>query len=449
MGNGVAVGTEIDRGLFQDQGCPRASAALSDGAPRNFARAERARPSRPVAENARVALLNTGLSLYVQDYPVPWCVRIAPVTIQRHMFVQLLVAALVVTGVLSGILTLGGLFRNVPTAVLYSRAILPVALGVLPINVYNALPIGVAVAAAWYYTNLVADHAVDVLYAAGFSYFSVILPALVLALLAATVGFYLSFVEAPRGWGRLLDAIYIGTHNVDPSNLDAQRFYALNDNSRTFYFGRWLNKDEIAEVFMRDIDDGSETSISAPIGEFVKVPSTTFLYLREAVVETRKAGQPAPRIIKLNELWINTGLRGSATPERNATYLPELGPVAFAAAHNQGDAHSQREWIAEAFKRTIPPILTITYVLVGIRLAFLGLGGRQETSWKLHAICAGIIVHHVILFLAADGLISQDIRMAWLIVAVIAIEIGIGILISSGPAHPETFGLRPAPKTAS
>jgi lipopolysaccharide export LptBFGC system permease protein LptF len=356
------------------------------------------------------------------------------------MFVQLLLASLVVTGVLSGILTLGGLFRNVPSAVLYSRAIFPVALGVLPINVYNALPIGVAVAVTWYYTNLVADHTIDVLYAAGFSYFSAILPALLLAFSAATFGLYLSFVEAPRGWTRLLDAIYVGTHNVDPSNLEARRFYGLNDNSRTFYFERWLSKDEIGDVFVREItDDGLEKSISAPIGDFVKIPSATFLYLRDAVVETRKAGERAPTIISFNELWISTGLRGSATPERNLTYLAELGPVAFAVAYNQGDARYQREWMDEAFKRAIPPIVTVTYVLVCIRLALLGLGRRQEAFWKLHAICAGVLVHHVILFLAADGLISLHGRLAWIIVAVIAVEISFGIAVNSVPFQPRTL----------
>src|ERR1700733_4229039 len=138
-------------------------------------------------------------------------------TIQRHMFVQLLVALLVVTATLSGILTLLVLFTNVPPAVLYSKAVLPLALGALTINFYNVLPIGAAIAAAWYYGNLVADHTIDVLYAAGFSYFSVVLPALVLALLATSAGFYLSLVEAPHGWSRVLDAMYI-----DPSKLEPQ-----------------------------------------------------------------------------------------------------------------------------------------------------------------------------------------------------------------------------------
>ena len=130
---------------------------------------------------------------------------------------------------------------------------LQVVLGALPINFCNVLPIGIVVAAAWYYTNLIDDHAIDALYATGFSYFSVIAPALLLALLAAAFGFYLSLVEVPRGWSRVLDAIYIGTHDVDPSTLEPQRFYTLNDNSRTFYFGRrLLTDDEIAEVFMQD-----------------------------------------------------------------------------------------------------------------------------------------------------------------------------------------------------
>jgi lipopolysaccharide export system permease protein len=355
-------------------------------------------------------------------------------TIQRHMFVQLLVALLVVTSTLSSILTLVVLFASAPSAVLYSKAVLPVVLGALPINFCNVLPIGVAIAATWYYTNLVADHAIDALFATGFSYFSVILPALLLALLATVFGFYLSLVEVPRGWSRVLDAMYFGTHDVDPSTLEPQHFYTLNDNSRTFYFGRRLPDDEIAEVFMQErTGDGGERSISSPSGSFVKTPGTTLLYLTDVVLQTRKAGERTPTITSVNRLWIDSGMRGSATPERNSTYLAELGSVAFAAAYNQGDAHYQREWIDEAFKRTIPPILTVTYLLVSVRLALLGLGGRQERPWKLYAICVGIIVHHAVLLLSIDALISLDRRMAWAVAAIIVIEICMGIVVNFVP----------------
>lgn len=348
------------------------------------------------------------------------------------MFVQLLVALLIVTSALASILILAALFTNVPSAVLYSKAVLPFVLGALPINVCNVLPVSVAIVAAWYYTNLVADHAVHVLYATGFSHFSVVLPGLLLALLATAFGFYLSLVEVPRGWSRLLDAIYIATHDVDPSTLEPQHFYVLNDNSRTFYFGRRLAEDEIADVFMQErTNDGGQRSISSPIGSFVRTPSTTLLYLADAVLQTRKAGEQVPTIISVNKLWIDTGMRGSSAPERNSRYLAELGSVAFAAAYNQGDAHYQREWLDEAFKRTMPPILTITYMLVGVRLALIGLGGRQERPWKLYAICAGAMVHHGIFLLAIDTLISLDRRMAWAIVVVVVAEICIGIAINS------------------
>lgn len=368
---------------------------------------------------------------------------VVSMTIQRHMFVQLLVASLIVTGVMSGILTLVVLFNDIPSAVLYSKEALPFAMGLLPTHFYNALPVGVAIATVWYYTNLVHDHTIEVLYATGFSHYSVILPVLLLALLATTFGFYVSLIEAPRGFTRALDAIYVGTHDIDPSDLEPQHFYHLNDNRRTFYFGHRLTNDEIAEVFVQErTDDGGERTISSPRAQLVRTPRATLLYFADAVIETRKAGELRPSTVNVNRLWIISGLRGTETPKRNSRYLPELGPVAFAAAYNQGDAHYQREWIDEAFKRTIPPILTVIYLLVGVRLTLLGLGGRRETFWKLYAICGGIIVHHAIFLLATDALISLDRRMAWAIVAVIAIEICIGIVVNSMRFQPGTLNER-------
>jgi lipopolysaccharide export system permease protein len=347
------------------------------------------------------------------------------------MFFQLLVASLVITSTVSGIITLVILFKDIPSAVLYSKAVFPLVLGELPVTFYNILPVGVAIAATWYYTNLVTDHTVDVLYATGVSYFSVILPALLLALLAVILGFYLSLIECPRGWSRILNAIYVGTHNIDPSKLEPQRFYHQNDNSSTLYFGRWLTNKEIGEVFVRErADDGGERSISAPIGEIVKTPNTTLLYLSDAVVEKRKASEPAPTIISLNRLWVDTGLRGSATPKRSSADMAELGLVDFAAAYNLQDVRYRREWTIEAFKRTIPPFLIVIYLLVGVRLALLGLGGRQESSLRFSVICGGLIAHHAVFLPTAVALIGLDGRTAWVIAGVIAAEIGVAIAIN-------------------
>jgi lipopolysaccharide export system permease protein len=348
------------------------------------------------------------------------------------MFVQLLAASLLVTCALTSILILAALFTNVPTAVLYSKAVLPFVLGAVPINLCNVLPISVAIVAAWYYSNLVADHAIHALYATGFSHFSVILPGLLVALLATAFGFYLTLVAVPRGWTRLLDAIHVATHDVDPSTLEPQRFYTLNEKSRTFYFGRRLGDDEIADVFMQErTDGGGERSITSPVGSFVRTPGTTLLYLTDAVLQTRKAGERAPTIVSVNKLWLDSGMRGSATPERGSRYLAELGSPAFAAAFDQGDANDRREWIREAFKRTISPILTVTYLLVAVRLGLVGFGGRRESPWKLYAISGAVILHHGILLLAVDALIGLDGRMAWAIIAVIMIEICAGILVNS------------------
>jgi lipopolysaccharide export system permease protein len=357
---------------------------------------------------------------------------LASMTIQRHMFVRMLVALLVVTSTLTGLLILAALFTNVPSAVLYSRAVFPFVLGAIPINFCNVLPVSVAIVAVWYYIDLAADHAIHALYATGFSHFSVILPGLLLALLATAFGFYLSLIEVPRGWGRLLDATYTATHDVDPSKLEPQRFYSLNNNGRTFYFGGWLTDDEISDVFMQERTiDGGERSISAPVGRFVRTPGATLLYLTDAVVQTRRAGDRAPAISSVNRLSIDTGTRGTSTPERTARYIVELGSAALAASYDRGDANYRREWLDEAFKRTVPPILTVIYLLVGVRLALVGLGGRRETPWKFYAICLGAFLHHGVFLITIDALISLDSRLAWAVVAAVVIEIGVAIAINS------------------
>jgi hypothetical protein len=154
-------------------------------------------------------------------------------------------------------------------------------------------------------------------------------------------------------------------------------------------------------------------------------------------MQIRKRGERAPAIINFDRLWIDSGMRGSETPERNSRSLAELGLVAFAASYDHGDQRYQREWTIEAFKRTIPPILTVVYLLVVVRLALLGLGARQEASWKFYATCLGVTAHHGIFLLAVDFLITLDKRLAWAVVAVTAIEICIGLLVNFKNCRPK------------
>jgi hypothetical protein len=86
--------------------------------------------------------------------------------------------------------------------------------------------------------------------------------------------------------------------------------------------------------------------------------------------------------------------------------------------------------------------LTVIYLLVGVRLVLVGLGSKQEKGWKLYAISGGVIVHHAIFLVATDALISLDRRMAWAVVAVIAIEFCIGIMINSVPFQAKTSNER-------
>jgi hypothetical protein len=128
----------------------------------------------------------------------------------------------------------------------------------------------------------------------------------------------------------------------------------------------------------------------------------------------------------------STGLRGSA-PYKRTVGIYELGAVAFAKAL-KSVKHDRRKlvrWLSEAIKRFGAPVLTIAYTLIGLGLVIRGLGGRGDRWWRLHGIFGLIAISHVAIMLAAEGGINIDLRIAWVIVAVILIEVAIGVLLIS------------------
>jgi hypothetical protein len=67
--------------------------------------------------------------------------------------------------------------------------------------------------------------------------------------------------------------------------------------------------------------------------------------------------------------------------------------------------------------------------LTVLALSLSGVGMRRELSWQQAAIFAAIAANHTIIMIATDGIITADVRLAWLILFVIVAELAGGILL--------------------
>lgn len=351
-------------------------------------------------------------------------------TFQLNLVGRLLIATTIVSaGVLIPITTIS-VFTEVPTGLIYSKSIGAVLYGIIPRELYSALPVAVAIAIMWRYDALVQDREIDVLYSAGCSFAAVIMPAVVVVLISSSVGLFLSCAVSPIGISRLYDLVYRFEHRLEPSALEAHRFYALEHDRLTFYFGRWMAKDNIELVYLREIEPQKETVITADVGQFVYTDEVALLFLPTAIVQTTRSGESEPSFATFERLWIDLGLRGKQIPKRNWIDAVELGPAEFIVSFREWKDNQLRlkRWTSEAIKRFGSPFMTMAYALIVLAFSFTGVGVRRELYWHQPAIAAGLTVNHAVLMIATDGIITSDLRFAWLILIAIIGELIGGLL---------------------
>ncbi len=358
-------------------------------------------------------------------------------TILWHVIRRLLFASLVAVSAISVPISLVFIFHNTPVSILYSKNVWMVVYGVLPLVVYSAaLPIGFAIAVTWCYDNLVSDHEVEALYAAGCSYFKLITPAIAVGVLGAALGLLLSCVVAPDAAKRLVDLSFEAEHNLRPSLLDEQKFYVYNgynagDDQYTIYFDHRADKENVSGVFLREVSrGGTEKIVTGETAQFIEGEQESYLHVFDGVGQWRNRGESQPRIVHFDDLWLSTGLRGSLPLRRDWASACELGPVEFFTVLKDMSVKSIKDWdwASEALKRFGAPLLMIPYALIGITITLRGAGIRRDTWWRLQAISLLFVINHGAI-LMATLLPHFDMRLTWVVAFLIVLEVCGGLAL--------------------
>ena len=349
--------------------------------------------------------------------------------IQRYLIGRLLIVSCIAALGICGPFSTLSVFREIPTALIYSSAIWSILYGILPNIFYLSLPVIVAVAATWQYETMVSNREIVALYAGRYSPIEIIMPAMAVAAMASVLGLFFSCVVAPHGTKTLWDVIHAYRQNPHSSSLEAKKFYHLKDVRKTIFFDQWLDANRISGVFLSEISEQhEETVVIAAEGEFVENEQESILFLRDVTVQVSKPGMRQPTIVSLDGLWRSTGLRGSAPPRRTIQVY-EFGPVAFLMAFGgvKNDRAKAVRWASEALKRFGTPILTIIYTLIGLGLIIRGASMRADDGWRLQSTFGLIGINHAAIMLAVEGAVNIDTGIAWIIVFVMVAEMIIGV----------------------
>lgn len=352
-------------------------------------------------------------------------------TVQLYLTKRLLFASFIAMLAVFIPVLLIQLMGQLPQAALSSELLWPALFGLAPTIFFITLPVVVGIANTWAYSELAAEGTLTILYTAGLSVLNVRVPAFIVALLAAALGYFASCVLSPMGSTKLLNVVYLIENDLSPSLIEPQRFYSLNGGRRVIQYQERLNKNWIKGVFMRDVsNNGDEEVIFADDAIFERRADESWIILRNGHIQYRKPNASEGDTVAFTQITRPTGLAGENFPKRKWTGFSELGFTDFINQYYKIQPNSRQvlQWTSEALERFGIPILALAHTMLGLALVNLW-GGSTGRSSKLAAamIVCGILFIHFMIVLACEFASSQGLVLAASVAAAMIAE----ILISS------------------
>ena len=341
------------------------------------------------------------------------------------------------------------IFHYLPPTAVRGGLLWPALLGTMPTVLYIALPIAVGVAIMLEFIRMSSEGMIAVLYSLRLSVWSICLPALVVALGAVGIGYWISSFVAPAYVGEMHDVIYVIRNSLNHRMLEPAHFYTFDDGHRTLYFQRWQTPDLASGVFINQInpEKKEEQIITAAQAEFRRNETGVVMILKSGSIETRPEGSLNMRAANFDEYAMAMGMQGSGgMPKRSWRGVFELPGYAFFADRSveAQDPHKLAEWTSEAAKRTGIPILALTHVLFGIALVLTvsSATGRGSTATTLTVLAVPAI--HIGILIAMETLVRKDVRLVWLVALAILAEFVAALVMLQRQNRVKATGARDA-----
>ena len=347
---------------------------------------------------------------------------------------RILIAAFVVQIALTLPVVLTALFHQLPPAAMRGGLVWPALIGTLPTVSYIALPMAIGVAASLEFSRMSSEGMMAVLYSLRLSIWSICMPALACAGVFTIIGYILSSWIAPANVGTMHDVINVIRHTLNHRMLESNQFYSFEENQRTIYFERWETPDVATGVFIRQVnaEKNTEETINAARAEFRRNDAGVVMILSNGSIQSRARDGDRVRVAQFDEYAISLPMQGSGgLPPRAWKGVFELSFPEF-VGYLKFAVHDRRifaEWVSEATKRFVLPLLAISHTLLGIGLVVTVASATGRRANAASAVIAVIPLVHVAVLIAAETLVRVNAALWLVILGIVAAEIAAGVYL--------------------
>lgn len=370
-------------------------------------------------------------------------------TIDRYLTKQILLASVVFVAVFSGPVIFLSLASHLPEEALFTGLMWPALLSIGPMILYHVLPALVAVAIVWCYGRFATEGILLTIFSTGRSTFSVRLPALAVAMAAVVLGYALTCFVIPRTAGHLHDVLYSLRHGVNPALLQVGKFNQFDHGREVIFFEKYINKNELAEVFIREVrPDNEERVFRARYAIFDRGEVGAGVVLLDGTLQTLSSDQSQVRAVAYDRMFVPLSGYGGPTFRRDYTIVDELPLLRFLEECSRAlaDPVEARSWVHEAINRFFIPILAIVHTWLGLELlpVWRNLNNRRPDRAPL--VCVIVALVHFLIIVSIEQTI-RDMQLAWITAGLVCAELTVGLalmFVRKGALgqQPETNALR-------
>jgi lipopolysaccharide export system permease protein len=357
-----------------------------------------------------------------------------PRLLNLYLAKRIALTALLIEATLCVPLVMTSLLHTLPAAALRGGLLAPALLGTLPTVLYIALPMAVGVAIALEFARMSSEGMIAVLYSLRLSVWSICTPAMIVAMLALGVGYWLSCYFAPSYVGQMHDVLYVIRNSLNHRMLEPAHFYTFDKGARTLYFQHWQSGDVVSGMFIHQFsaEKNEEEVINANEAEFRRDDQGVVIILNHGSIETLPQGGSSMRSAKFDQYVIPVDMQGAgALPKRDWRGVFEL-PMGkfFAGRPIKADGPARfAEWMSEGTKRYAIPLLALTHGLLAIGLVLTVSAATGRSSAATTSTILIIPLIHIAILVSAETLVRQDPRLVVVVGLAILAELAVALIL--------------------
>ena len=352
--------------------------------------------------------------------------------VDRYLAKQLLFASFIATAVFSGPAILISLSYHLPSGFIFSDLVWPSLASIVPMIMYQVLPLLVAGAIVWCYGRFSSEGILVTLHLAGQSISRVRAPALYVAAAATFIGYAMSCVVAPLTAGKMHDVWLYVHRDISPLMLQPRRLNVLEGGKLEIVFQKFLSKNEIGSVFIRDKrPDDREKVYVAKRAVFDRNANKTQLVLFDGSLQEFKPAKGEVHTVNFNRLGSPVAAFG-VNMKRNEVFDDELSTLDLLRKYATAfaDPLKARSWMRDVIKRFGIPALTLVHTLLGLELLALWGAATERRRQPIVVVC-GIIASFHLMEIVGTELISISVRWASATVGLVFIELAAALALMS------------------